>query len=162
VQSQAPPPPHQPLPPSLPPSVLGLHYSLSAQVLQSSLTVSVQGYNHKLPLLTQTILEALSNYKGEEEDDALFARLQDRLVKDYANDLLSQPYQVRRKGGREGGRERGREGGRGFANCKGEEEDDALFARLQDRLVKDHANDLLSQPYKVGRKGGREGEGSYL
>ncbi len=60
----------------------------------------MQGYSHKLPLLTKTILDALSNYKGEEEDDALFARLLDRLVKDYANDLLSQPYQV---GGKEGG-----------------------------------------------------------
>ncbi|KAM3569268.1 hypothetical protein VYU27_008628 [Nannochloropsis oceanica] len=75
-------------------ALAGLHYALSSQVLQSSLTVSVQGYSHKLPLLTKTILEALSSYKGEEEDDALFARLLDRLVKDYANDLLSQPYQL--------------------------------------------------------------------
>lgn len=35
----------------------GLHYSLTAQTLQSSLTVAVQGYNHKLPVLTKTILE---------------------------------------------------------------------------------------------------------
>lgn len=38
--------------------------------------------------------QALARYGAPEEDDALFLRLQDRLVKDYSNDLLSQPYQL--------------------------------------------------------------------
>lgn len=78
---------------SLPPTP-GLYYSLTAQTLQNSLTVAVHGYSHKLPVLAKTILEALAHYRAGEEDDALFSRLQDRLVKDYANDLLAQPYQL--------------------------------------------------------------------
>lgn len=38
--------------------------------------------------------QALAHYTAPETDDALFLRLQDRLVKDYSNDLLSQPYQL--------------------------------------------------------------------
>ena len=76
-------------------ALAGLYYSLTPQTLQSSLTIAVQGYNHKLPLLTQTILEALVSFSLEgEEEQARFERLKDRLVKDYKNDLLAQPYQV--------------------------------------------------------------------
>jgi secreted Zn-dependent insulinase-like peptidase len=36
-----------------------VNYSITAQTLQSSLTLLLQGYSHKLPVLAQTVLQVM-------------------------------------------------------------------------------------------------------
>lgn len=68
--------------------VAGLHYNIYQT--KAGFQVSISGYNHKMAMLLEKIIEKISNFKVREDR---FLVVKEKILKDYLNFRFRQPYQ---------------------------------------------------------------------
>lgn len=68
--------------------VAGLYYGISNT--DSGFQVTVVGYNHKLRILLETVIEKISNFKVKPDR---FSVIKEMVIKEYGNLKFQQPYQ---------------------------------------------------------------------